>query len=485
MNLSAGVPIVETGKGFHVYYRHPGGEVRNGVRVGRVDDVVIDIRGDGGYVVAPPSIHESGRNYQWLQEGELSLLPEMFRRGAVPAGSVSAVSVSDLVRAYSERDRLLAGVGPGERNHAAAKIAGYFIATCKTPDAAWAAVQLWNKQNDPPLDDRELRQTYDSISRRHAVTGSSVQPGAVEPDVSGGDVSLPASGGQSRLKLFRGTDLADHVRHRQMRVGVPCPSWPGLEEVGGVVPKDLLILAARPGTGKTATSIGVIGDFAIRQKQPTIFFSTEMTASDVASWLASFRFGIDQRLVSPDQWEQMLAWLSRSPLTICDAGSVNVLEILEIVRSMPETKLVIIDHIQRLQWGENRNTAIEAGAAMLKSLAKDNDCTVMALSQLNRSSAYDKRRPQLHDLRDSGGLEQEADAVCFLWSDAEDVTAVDLPVKFWWAKNRHGALAEKEATFHKAIKRFVPAGDLARLAQTQMRANHDSKLIALAAGEVA
>jgi KaiC/GvpD/RAD55 family RecA-like ATPase len=480
MGQDASTPIVVTGKGFHVYYRHPGGEVQNGARIARIDGVAIDIRGDGGYVVAPPSIHESGRQYEWLrlQEPELLLLPETFRRGAVPQAASQPKSANELVRATSEIDRILQGVGSGERNAAAAKVAGYYLRVCASNEtAALTAVRVWNRLNQPPLDDRELETTFESIARRHRITGGdepTTQGDAAEPGV-------PES--RPRLTLLSGSQWADAVREYKPRHGVAAPSWPGLEEVGGIVPKDLLILAGRPGMGKSTCAWGVAADVAIRQKVPTLIFSTEMTAGDVARWLASFRFRVDQRLITPEQWNQMLAWLSRSPITICDAGTVKVTDIVDIVRQMPEVKLVIIDHIQRLVWGENRNQAIEAGAAMLKSLAKDGDCTVLALSQLNRSSSYDKRRPQLHDLRDSGGLEQEADAVCFLWSDADDITALELPVKFWWAKNRHGALTEKDAVFHKTIKRYIPTDERARVLQSTKQSEHLTRLNAILAGD--
>jgi len=92
---------------------------------------------------------------------------------------------------------------------------------------------------------------------------------------------------------------------------------------------------------------------------------------------------------------------------------------------------------------------------MLKSLAKDTPCTVLALSQMNRASDQ-LGKPRLSSLRDSGEIEQEADAVCFLWSGADNITAPILPVEFYWAKNRHGALAEVKCNFHKAKKHFQP-----------------------------
>jgi replicative DNA helicase len=122
---------------------------------------------------------------------------------------------------------------------------------------------------------------------------------------------------------------------------------------------------------------------------------------------------------------------------------------------------VVVDHIQRIgsgrSYGDNRNLEVGRIAQTLKSLAKDVPCTVLALSQMNRASDT-RDRPRLGALRDSGEIEQEADAVIFLWSKEDDLTKPELPVEFTLAKNRHGALKHTAATFHKAQKWMRPEG---------------------------
>jgi KaiC/GvpD/RAD55 family RecA-like ATPase len=474
-------PVSLTGKGQHVWFRHPGGEVKNGARIARVGDTLVDIRGDGGFVCAPPSLHENGNRYQWLTKSDyLPLLPEVFRREAgslllnelptVGTNAPKAGTAADIVATVTGIDRLLKGVGAGERNDASAKVAGYFLRACHGNEtAALAALQGWNALNHPPLGERELRTTFDSICRRHRLTGEYCEA-AVERE-PGLDGAVP----KSRLTLLSGHDWATAVRDIPPRHGTACPSWPGLDEVGGLVPKDFLVLAGRPGMGKSTAAWGVVLDACIRQQLPSLIFSTEMTAVDVARWIGSMRYGVHQDLLSEKQWHYTLDALSGSPVTICDAAAVSVTDIVKAAESMPATKLVIIDHIQRLKWGETRHTAIAEGCAMLKSLAKDNDLTVAALAQLNRSSAYEKRQPQLHDLKESGGLEEEADAVCFIWTDQDDTTQVDLPVKFWWAKNRHGRLCQRDAIFHKVTKRYEAIDECIRLRDVALQAQHISQ----------
>lgn len=445
--LPHAVPIVKTGNGWHCYYTHPGGEVPNGVRVARFGDVAMDVRGDGGYVVAPPSIHGSGRVYGWYRNPDdfpPPLLPDGVR-GLIfskPANQPAAPATASAVISQTltpEVNRLLAGVGSGERNNAAAKVAGYFLKVTKDEAAAWASLAMWNRQNLPPLEEFELRLVFQSIARREAS----------KPREEEDHGDLPT--------LLDGRAWADAVRHAPPRLGIPAPSLVTLDEVGGIVPKDLVILAGRPGMGKSTVAWGVAWDIGVTQKASTIIFSTEMTQSDVARWMASKRFKVPVRELTPQMWEETLQVLSHSKLSMCDRGGIGVDQIVEMVKARPGTKLVIIDHVQRLQWpAENRNVAIEAGASKLKSLAKDHDCTIMILSQLNRGSVLNPRRPELHDLRESGGLEQEADAVIFMWSSAEDLTAPTLRVKFYLAKNRHGAVTEVEADFYKALKYHRP-----------------------------
>jgi hypothetical protein len=473
--------IVNTGKGQHVYYRHPGGEIKNGVRIARVGDTFVDIRGDGGYVVAPPSIHETGARYSWFSgvPGYLPVLPEAFRRGALPmptAAEPAKTDVQSLVHEVSEIDRLLKGVGSGERNNAAAKIAGYFLRVCHGNEtAAWAAVCGWNERNRPGLGEYELRTTFNSIARRNRVTGEFNAP---DSEFDRGGLEGATQGRRSsQLKGLSGAEWASAVRDAEPRSGVAAPSLPGLEEVGGIVPTDFLVLAGRPGMGKSTAAWGVVLDVCIRKHLETIIFSTEMTAAVVARWIASMHFNVPDADLTDVELDWLHEALSRAPVTMYDAGAVKVTDIIEIVQSRPETKLVIIDHLQRLIWnGEHRNQAIESGCALLKSLAKDTNCTVLALSQLNRSSAYEKRQPNLHDLRDSGGIEQEADAVCFLWSSAADPCQVELPVKFWWAKNRHGRLLERDAMFYKVTKRYVPTDACDRVLSASIQAQQIAQM---------
>lgn len=446
--FSVKTPIVSTGRGgAHVYYRHPGGTVPNGVKLRELDGVTLDIRADGGYVVAPPSIHDTGTHYEWVVGPDVppAAFPQELMTLINRANEYGTIKVSDVFD--NQIDELLRPASKGERNHHAARLSGWWLkVTHQDEAAAWAGLQLWNVQNNPPLPTRELRTTFESILRREQTARVSFE----------GD---PETGGGDPLPLMSGKEWSDAVRDQPPREGVPSREIPGLSAVGGLVPRDLIILAGRPGMGKSTCAWNLVSDVCLgERKMPTVIFSTEMTANDVARWMGAKMFGKDARQLTRDEWHQTLDLIARSPITICDAGAVTADQIVEIVKRRPDTRLVIVDHIQRVVGrdakGDNRNLEVGRTAQLLKSLAKDTPCTVLALSQMNRASDA-LGRPRLSSLRDSGEIEQEADAVMFLWTDAENIVVPELKVEFFLAKNRHGAMVEEPCIFEKAKKRFV------------------------------
>jgi KaiC/GvpD/RAD55 family RecA-like ATPase len=449
--------IVGTGGGgAHLYYAHPGGTVSNGVKLATVDGVTVDLRADGGYVVAPPSIHDNGVYYEFVRgywNTHLTQFPQELQNLIAKRTEHGALLASDVVGS-NDLDQLLEGVGEGGRNHAAAKVCGYFLKIATDERAAWVMVKLWNEKNSPPLPEHELRQTFDSIQRREAAKPKDV----VEVVQDDGSVRLVPT---SLPAVMSGAEWANAVRHTPPRKGRRCDALPGIEAVGGLVPRDLVVLSGRPGTGKSTVGWNMVAEVCIQprtDKLPSVVFSTEMTAADVARWMATKIFGPGY---GEAQWHETLDMIARSPVTMCDVGGVSVDQICEIVRRIEGTKFVVVDHIQRIgsgkSYGENRNLEVGRIAQMLKSLAKDQGCTVLALSQMNRG-AEGNGRPGLRSLRDSGEIEQEADAVILLWSREEDLTQIDLPVIFTVAKNRHGEMKEIECIFHKARKLFAPMG---------------------------
>jgi hypothetical protein len=151
------------GGGWHFYYKHPGYEFKNSARKLRE---LTDIRGDGGYVVAPPSLHKSGKHYDW------SVAPEAADFADIPDWILQSLAPAKAERhEANDWEKLLAqDNNEGTRNDMAAKVAGYLLSTVNQPHwdtTGWTMLTAWNQtRNKPPLHEHELRQVWDSIKSR-------------------------------------------------------------------------------------------------------------------------------------------------------------------------------------------------------------------------------------------------------------------------------------------------------------------------------
>jgi hypothetical protein len=159
--LPATVEAITGGGGWHLYFTHPGGLIRN--RTGLAQG--IDLRGDGGYIVAPPSIHPSGRPYVWVagrspDEIALAALPRWI---LIPSGGLRAR------RTLSDWRQLVRdGVSEGQRNSSIASLTGHLLSHHVDPDVALELLLAWNRMRcRPPLDDAEVAQVVTNITRLH------------------------------------------------------------------------------------------------------------------------------------------------------------------------------------------------------------------------------------------------------------------------------------------------------------------------------
>jgi hypothetical protein len=148
-------PTVETSKGLHLYFKYKKG-VRNSQARSDLPD--IDIRGNGGYVVAPPSIHPDGKRYKWVKGKSLQ---------DIPFAELPECILAKKLDEKKPIKELLKGVSEGERNNSLARLTGYWAAKGKTFDKCMSRAMKWNRRNSQPLDDREVRKTVESIFNRH------------------------------------------------------------------------------------------------------------------------------------------------------------------------------------------------------------------------------------------------------------------------------------------------------------------------------
>ena len=168
-NVYGGPASITPRGGFHTLHRHPGHIVKNGVRLIRgekPEDGGLDVRGDGGYILIPPSVFD-GKAYKW-EVGpwvvDVPPLPEWVN--ALLQKTTEPVPTVALMEGTAEADGLPPGVGEGQRNHTTAQLAGRYIGKGLSPEETYSILARWNLKNHPPLSDGELRATIFNIARR-------------------------------------------------------------------------------------------------------------------------------------------------------------------------------------------------------------------------------------------------------------------------------------------------------------------------------
>lgn len=201
--------------------------------------------------------------------------------------------------------------------------------------------------------------------------------------------------------------------------------------LSGLQEAQLIVIAGRPGMGKTAFALNIIQHVSLIKKQPCLIFSLEMPSDQLATRLMCSQARMDSQVVRSghldkddiDRLGQAMMELSRAPIHIDDTASLTVTEIRAMAQNMKRTTglgVVVIDYLQLLQSkkrAENRVLEVSEMTRSLKIMAKDLGVPILLLSQLSRASEKrDKksRYPLLSDLRESGSIEQDADVVIFL-----------------------------------------------------------------------
>lgn len=156
-------PTAATGGGYHIYLKHPGFPVVNAVKLGDIKG--LDVRGDGGYVVAPPSIHPTGRRYQWTARNlnaPIADCPEWLAEILKKRTSSEGATGAD----KSWLLKLIPGTEQGSRNSDAARTIGHWLGLGLPEEEVWVLAVEWNKRNKPPLDKEELAGVFSSILNR-------------------------------------------------------------------------------------------------------------------------------------------------------------------------------------------------------------------------------------------------------------------------------------------------------------------------------
>ena len=237
----------------------------------------------------------------------------------------------------------------------------------------------------------------------------------------------------------------------------------------GLNRSDLILLAARPGMGKTSFALNIATNVAIKSGKKVAIFSLEMSREQLVERIMSSHAMIDgpkMRMgeLSQKEWMSLAncaSELAKVPILVDDTAAITVPEMKARLRRERDVGLVIIDYLQLMSGGtrsENRVQVVSEITRALKVMAKEMSVPVLVLSQLSRQpEARSDHRPMLSDLRESGSIEQDADLVLFLYRDAyynrdsEEQNIAECIV----AKNRHGETGVTKLVWDGAHTRFA------------------------------
>lgn len=269
-----GVVSVTGSGGFHCFYQYP---IHKDKIPNSVGEDGIDIRGDGGFIVLPPSIHHSGTKYQWKSEDHknLGVFPLEFTEKVVrrdPAGENWLSSI-------------LGGVGEGNRNQTCARLAGYFISKAIPPDVVCSMLKNWNIRNDPPLSDFEIDRTVQSVYNGHIRANANLN-----------DMTESAN---EEIPYMGVIPLSDYMtKYGGEKVEWTVESWLPRSTIAFVI--------APPGSYKTwltldlalsvATGSKFLGNFPVLERAPVLIYQQEDSHYGLAERLGVIiksKFGLE------------------------------------------------------------------------------------------------------------------------------------------------------------------------------------------------
>ncbi len=272
-------------------------------------------------------------------------------------------------------------------------------------------------------------------------------------------------------------ELLDRVEEMSQNpndiTGVPTGFYDFDRMTSGLQPGDLIVLAARPSMGKTALAINIAEHVTLNEGLPVAVFSMEMGASQLAIRIVGSIGRIDQgRLrtgkLSADEWPRLtesIEKLRNVSLHIDETPGLTPSELRanarRLARQCGKLGLIVVDYLQLMSGssseGDNRATEIGEISRGLKMLAKELQCPVIALSQLNRSvETRTDKRPMMSDLRESGAIEQDADVIMFIYrddyynKDSKEPGVAEVII----GKQRNGPTGTVKLAFLKPITKF-------------------------------
>ena len=276
------------------------------------------------------------------------------------------------------------------------------------------------------------------------------------------------------IKLFNILhDTFDHISNlhdREGRLTGISTGYYDLNDItSGLQKSELIVIAARPSMGKSSLVLNIAEHAGTKEKKPTLIFSMEMSAQQVAQNMLCSTAKIDAHLLrtgklDDNQFSNLslaMGDLSESEIYIDDTPGLGLLELRAKARRLKlqhNIQMIIVDYLQLMEArkAENRQQEISSISRGLKALARELEVPVIAVSQLNRSvETREGHTPRMSDLRESGSIEQDADVIILLHrEDYYDPTKRPGEVDLNIAKQRNGPTGKVKLTFRREILRF-------------------------------
>jgi len=429
---------VKTGKGFHLYMQHSAFKIRNSVN----KNLDIDIRADGGYVAAPPSMHGSGRLYEWEEgfsifeidpapcapwmtdyltsiEGS-SVSKQSKEKLPKPSNTVDTASKSKAQGDYA--DILNNGAVEGMRNHTATKLAGHLLGKGNDENVVWELVKQWNaSKNKPPLGETELRKCFESIKR---LEGNNEKKKKEKKDIDvvqflDTEKRVTAEYDEKYFRVpFAGTLLS--IMESKMN--------------GGLIGGRTYVLGGIPSSGKTVLTNNIADNICLNG-HPVLFFSYD-------DGRAELRYRTYCRFSGFDIEEFNNHRLPKSDVeTICRNSSVSSINkvkyvVQEILKVEDWTQLIdkicarhqmppviMIDYLRKVKTESNRmdeRLRVDEILTTLTDMAKVHNIPVLVISELARDSYKTGQRLSMASFKESGSIEYEASWLGILAAVEED-----------------------------------------------------------------
>ena len=430
-------PRVKTGKGYHCYMKYPGFVVRNDVR----KELDIDIRADGGYVVAPPSMHGSGSNYEWedcssifdiepapcepwmidyLKDITKDSSKSVKEKSPKPSKTVNTASKSKAQGDYAEI--LNNGAVEGMRNHTATKLIGHLFGKGNEEAVVWEMVKQWNSsKNSPPLVETELRKSFDSIRKLHGKNGKK------EPEKKDIDV---------RQFLDTQSRVAAEYDEQYFRVPFAGPLLPIMESKmnGGLIGGRIYVIGGIPSASKTTLANNLTDNICLNG-HPVLFFSYDDGRTELRyrSYSRFSGFDIEEfnnRRLSKSDVEAIyrndsissiskLKYMVQEILKVEDWGQL----IDKIHVRHKKAPVVMIDYLRKVKTESNRmdeRLRVDEILSKLTEMAKSHNIPVLVISELARDSYKTGQRLSMASFKESGSIEYEASWLGILAAVEED-----------------------------------------------------------------